>query len=164
MLNGMLLTWRRFYINRQTACIAIPSLSGCALEWKTPSQCVWDDAEFSQNGLELNSKTAIRRTVEQFAPMAKAFFTDVLKLRNANIKELLTDLILTQKNKPNDTDTVYRLYERIETHRRSSRKAIMHVFTSKTPCLADFVIEKLLRSTPSSLFVVSTPKAASGYH
>lgn len=164
MLNGMLLTGSRFCISHKTACIAMPSLSGCSLEWKTPSQCVWDDAEFSQNGLELNSKTAIRRTVEQYAPMAKAFFTDFLKLRNAGINELLADLVLMQKDKRDDPKTVHRLYERIESHRRSSPRTIMHVTTPRTPYLADFIIEKLLRSTPSSFFVVSTPEAASGYH
>jgi hypothetical protein len=118
MLNEMLLIGNRFRVYDQTACIAVPSLRGSALEWKTPAQCVWDDQEFSQNGLELESRTVIRRTVEQHAPLAKAFFTDVLKLPNAGIHELLADLTLMQQKKRDDPERVYRLYERIESCRR----------------------------------------------
>lgn len=84
----------RFRVDHRTACIAVPSLSGSGLEWKTPAQCVWDDGEFLRNELELESKTVIRRTVEQHAPTAQAFFTVVLKLKNAGIEELLADLAL----------------------------------------------------------------------
>ncbi|KAF2262892.1 hypothetical protein CC78DRAFT_605161 [Lojkania enalia] len=72
-----------FSVGDQTACIAVPSTSGSGLEWKTRAQCVWDDDEFSQNELKLESKSAIRRTIEQHAPIAKAFFTDILNLPNA---------------------------------------------------------------------------------
>lgn len=96
----------------------MPSLTGSAIEWKTPSQCVWNDEEFSQNGLELESKTAIRRVVEQHAPAAKAFFTDVLKLPNAGVNELLADLALMEKENRDDPKRVHRLYERIESCRR----------------------------------------------
>lgn len=127
----MLLIENRFSVDDRTACIALPPLSGSALEWKTPAQCVWDDDEFSQNKLELESKTAIRRTVEQHAPTAKAFFTDVLQLPNAGIDELLADLALMQSKKRDDPKRVYRLYERIESHRRSWPKPITHVSTPR---------------------------------
>lgn len=131
MLNEMLLIENRFGIDDKIACIAVPSSSGSALEWKTPAQCVWDDDEFSQNELELESKTPIRRTVEQHAPTAKAFFTDVLKVPNAGINELLADLALMQKRKRNDPKRVYRLYERIESCHRRWPKTITHVFTPR---------------------------------
>lgn len=131
MLNEMLLIENRFSVDDQTACIAVPSLPGSALEWKTPAQCVWDDEEFSQNGLELESKTAIRRIVEQHAPAAKAFFTDVLKLPSAGIHELLADLALMQKKKRDDPKRVYRLYERIESCRHRWRDTIRHVSTPR---------------------------------
>jgi hypothetical protein len=127
MFNEILLIKNRFSVNDKTPCIAIPSSSGSALEWKTPDQCVWCDDEFSQNELELESKTAIRRTVEQHAPTAKAFFTDVLKLPNAGIDELLADLALMQKKKRDDPKRVHRLYERIESCRRIWPKKIKHV-------------------------------------
>ncbi|KAF2276420.1 uncharacterized protein EI97DRAFT_458354 [Westerdykella ornata] len=116
-----------FSVDDQTACIAVPSLSGSPLEWKTPAHCVWDDDEFSQNELELESKTTIRRTIEHHAPTAKAFFTDVLKLPNAGIDELLADLALMQKRKRDDPKRVHRLYERIESCRRRRPKPITHV-------------------------------------
>lgn len=129
MLSEMLLIENSFSVDDKTACIAVPSLSGSALKWKTPAQCVWDDGEFSQNELELESKTAIRRTVEQHALTAKAFFTDVLKLPNAGIDELLADLALMQKEKRDDPKRVHRLYERIESCRRRWPETITHVFT-----------------------------------
>lgn len=92
---------------------------------------MWDDEEFSQNGLELESKTAIRRTIEQHASAAKAFFTDILKLPNAGIHELLADLALMQKKKRDDPKRVHRLYERIENCRRRWPDTIMHVSTPK---------------------------------
>lgn len=131
MLNEVLLIENRFSVDNKTACIAVPSLSGSALEWKTPAQCVWDDKEFSQNELELESKTAIRRTVDKHAPTAKTFFTNVLKLPNAGINELLADLTLMQKEKRDDPKRVYRLYERIESCCRCWPKTIKHVSTPR---------------------------------
>jgi hypothetical protein len=128
----MSLIENRFTIDNKSACIAVPSSSGSALEWKTPAQCVWDDEEFSRNGLELESKTAIRRTVEQHAPTAKAFFTDAIKLRNAGIDELLADIALMQEKKRDDPKRVYRLYERVESCRRSCSKKIMHASTPRS--------------------------------
>lgn len=127
MLNGMLLIENRFSVDDTTACIAVPSLPGSVLEWKTPAQCVWDDNEFSQNELELQSKTAIRRNVEQHAPTAKAFFINVLQLQNAGIDELLADLALMQKKELDNPRRVHRLYERIASHCRSCPNTIRHV-------------------------------------
>ncbi|KAH7130730.1 putative heterokaryon incompatibility protein [Dendryphion nanum] len=117
-----------FSIDSETACIALPSFSGSALEWKTQAQCVWDDGEFSQNGLKLESKTSVRRIIEKCVPTAQPFFDHVLNLRDAGITELLADLVLMQKKKSDDSKRVYLLYERIETHRRNSRREIREVF------------------------------------
>lgn len=103
-------------------CIALPSPSG-GLEWRKPSQCVWDDAEFVENGLELKSKVATRRVIERHAPSASLFFTNILRLPNAGIDELLADLRLLQEVGSDDTMTIFRLYERIQTYRRSSSAA-----------------------------------------
>jgi hypothetical protein len=148
MLNEMLLIENRFSVDDKIACIAVPSSSGSALEWKTPAQCVWDDDEFSQNELELESKTPIRRTVEQHAPTAKAFFTDVLKVPNAGIDELLADLALMQKKKRDDPKRVHRLYERIESCRRRWPKTITHVFTPRAWQLADRFDRKAFKKSP----------------
>jgi hypothetical protein len=129
MLNGMLLIENRFSVDDRTACIAIPSLTGSALEWKSPAQCVWDDKEFSENGLKLESKTVIRRIVERHAPTAKAFFTDILKLPNAHIQEMLVDLVIMEKEKRDDPKRVQLLYERIESCRRRWPNTIRHVST-----------------------------------
>ncbi|OKL55903.1 hypothetical protein UA08_08808 [Talaromyces atroroseus] len=120
-----------FSVDDQTACIAIPSLLGSAIEWKTPAQCVWGDEEFSHNEIELESKTAIRRTVEQHTPAAKAFFTDILKLPNAGICELLADLALMQEEKRDNPKRVNQLYERIQSGRRPWSNAIRHVSAFK---------------------------------
>lgn len=124
-MNEILLIINSFSVNDNVACIALP-LSGSVLQWITPAQCVWDDDEFSQNGLELESKTAIRRVVEHHAPTAKAFFINLLKLPNAGIDEMLADLALMQQQKRNDPTRVHRLYERIESYRRSYQGDIMH--------------------------------------
>jgi hypothetical protein len=108
----------------------VPSSSGSDLDWKTPAECVWDDDEFSQNGLVLESKTAIRRTIEQHAPTTKAFFTDILDIRNAGIHELLDDLELMERKKRDDPNRVYRLYERIESCRRACPEMIRHACPS----------------------------------
>lgn len=85
---------------------------------------MWNDEEFSQNELKLESKTAICRIVEQHAPAAKAFFTDILKLPNAGVNELLADLALMQKENRDDPKRVHRLYERIGSYRRYSPDTI----------------------------------------
>lgn len=113
------------------ACIAVPSSSGSSLDWKTPAQCVWDDREFSANELELESKTTIRRIVEEHAPTVKGFFTDILKLRDAGIEELLADLVLMQKTEDCEPGRVYRLYERIESCRRGRAQIITQVFAPR---------------------------------
>jgi hypothetical protein len=118
-----LLTCRSCNIDRSSCCIAVPSASG-SLEWKMPSQCVWNDQQFSQNELQLRSKVAMRRIIEQLAPSTVSFFTSILKLPDAGIVELLDDLKLLQRDGSDDYTTVFRLYERIETHRRGSHAII----------------------------------------
>ncbi|KAK8912646.1 hypothetical protein VCV18_012325 [Metarhizium anisopliae] len=113
-------------LNENTRCIALPASSGSALEWKTPAQCVWDDDEFSQNGLELVSKTAVRSIIEHYAPTTKEFFTNILRLPNAGIYELLEDLALMQEAEHDIPEQVYQLYERVQTYRRSCPEAIVH--------------------------------------
>jgi hypothetical protein len=110
-----------------TMCIAIPSPSKPVLEWKSPIQCVWDDKEFSDNKLQLQSKTALRPIVMKHMPATERFFTECLKLPNAGIHELLADLILMQTGKRDDQQRVYQIYERISTHRNPYRKTIRHV-------------------------------------
>jgi len=92
-----------------------------------PSQCVWDDQEFSQNGLQLQSKVALRRIIEQHSPITTSFFTNILKLSNAGIDELLDDLQILQRNGSDNSMIIFRLYERIETYRRSSLDKIKFV-------------------------------------
>lgn len=89
-----------------------------------PSECVWDDSEFSQNELQLQSKIAMQQIIEQHAPAAASFFTAIIKLPNAGIDELLGDLKLLQRDGSDDSATVFRLYERIEVCRRSSVEKI----------------------------------------
>ena len=107
-------------------------LSGSSLNWKTPSECVWDDREFLQNGLQIRSKKAMRHVVEQRYPTAKAFFTDILKLSDAGISELLRDLELMQENDSDEPSRVNLLYERIETFRRGSHTMIRFVWSCYT--------------------------------
>ncbi|EFZ02032.1 hypothetical protein MAA_01614 [Metarhizium robertsii ARSEF 23] len=136
-----------FSVDDKTACIAVPS-SGSALEWKTPAQCVWDDDEFSQNGLELESKMSIRSTIENHAPTAKAFFTKLLKLPNAGIRELLADLALMQETKRDAPKRVYRLYERVESCRRSWPERIRHVSTPRMRQVANRLDRKAFKKRP----------------
>jgi hypothetical protein len=136
-LIDLLLIESRFSVDDETVCIAVPSLSGPGLEWKTPAQCVWDDEEFSQNEIELESKLAIRPILEDHMPTAKAFFTNVLKLSNAGIVELLDDLKLMQREERDDPRRVYRLYERIESCRRHYSYQIKHVSNPITYELAN---------------------------
>ena len=98
----------------------------------TPAQCVWDDSEFSQNGLQLESRTAIRRSIEEHAPASMRFFTDVLKLRNAGLDELLADLLLMQEQNRDEPERVYRFYERIESYHRSQPRVIKYASMSSS--------------------------------
>src|ERR1700752_657438 len=90
--RGCSLTWYRCIIDANSYCIAVPVSSGSLLEWKVPSECVWDDQEFSQNGLQIRSKLVFRNIVEQHAATTKTFYTEILKLSDAGICELLRDL------------------------------------------------------------------------
>jgi hypothetical protein len=105
-------------INGSSFCIAVPSPSG-KLQWKMPSQCVWRDTEFSENGLQLRSKLAMQPLIEHHAPDTIPFFTNILKLPDAGIDELLEDLKMLQQESSDDAMLVFRLYERIQTHRRN---------------------------------------------
>jgi hypothetical protein len=113
------------------ACVAIPSLSESAVTWITPVQCVWDDEEFLQNKIKLESKTALRSIVEQHMPAAKTFFTHILRLPNAGIHELLADLALMQATNRYDSKRVHRIYERIESCRRTYSKTITYASNSR---------------------------------
>jgi hypothetical protein len=84
-----------------------------------PSQCVWRDTEFSENGLQLRSKLAMQPLIEYHAPDTSPFFTEILKLPDAGIHELLEDLKILQQESSDDVMLVFRLYERIQTHRRN---------------------------------------------
>lgn len=128
MTKEVLLIENRFSINGESAYIAIPPLNGVALEWRKPSQCVWDMDEFKQNGLELATKTSIRDTIRKHASTATAFFTEILELPNAGIDELLADLALMQKGQIDDPKRIYRLYERIQSHRRKEASKIKYLF------------------------------------
>lgn len=136
----------------ETACIAVPSSSGVGLEWKTPAQCVWGDDEFSQNGLVLESKIAVREIVEQHAPSAKPFFFEILSLQNAGIHELLADLALMQQKNSTNLQQAHRLYERIESHRRAWPKTIKFVRKHAMNGFADLFGRKAFRGHPLVLF------------
>lgn len=123
----LLLSKNRFTVHDETPCIAVPPSSGSILDWKTPAQCVWDDNEFRLNELELESKTSVRSTIENHAPATKAFFTEVLKLPNAGIDELLGDLALMEETKRDNPKRVYRLYERLNSCHRVWPENITHV-------------------------------------
>jgi hypothetical protein len=117
--------------DEDVACVAIPSPSEPSLNWKTPAQCVWDDAEFSQNGIELKSKIALRPIVKQHMLAAEAFFTKILKLPNAGIEELLADLALMQgTSSRRNSKRIHRLHERIESCRRTYSRRIKYAFNS----------------------------------
>ncbi|PVH94635.1 putative heterokaryon incompatibility protein [Periconia macrospinosa] len=121
-----------FTIGNRVPYIAVPSEANSALEWKTRAECVWDDVEFSQNGLKMESKCAIRHIIEQNAPAARGFFTQLLKLPDAGVDELLDDLALMQEQNRDEPSRVYMLYERIESYRRRYPKKIKCVSCWRT--------------------------------
>jgi hypothetical protein len=107
----------RLIIDDLSHCIMVPSANG-VLEWRTPRECVWEDTEFSENGLQLRSKLAMEPLVERHAPEIRQFFTNILKLPDAGIDELLEDLQMLWLENSDDVMLVFRLYERIQTRRR----------------------------------------------
>ncbi|KAF2104912.1 hypothetical protein NA57DRAFT_51704 [Rhizodiscina lignyota] len=109
--------------------IAVPSDSG-SLTWKLPFQCVWGDHEFSQNGLHLRSRISLQHIMERYLSDAVSFFTGILRIPNAGIDDLLGDLRLLQQEHSDDASTIFRLYERITAHCRSSRNEIRAAFTT----------------------------------
>lgn len=144
----MLLSRNRFIVDGETAFIAVPALSRPGLQWKSTAQCVWDDDEFTQNGLELESRIPIRSIMERHAPMAKAFFTEVLKLPDAGLGELLDDLALMQETTRDIPKRVYLLYERVDSFRRHQPKQIKHVATSQNASLANLLHRKAFKERP----------------
>ncbi|KAF2008954.1 putative heterokaryon incompatibility protein [Aaosphaeria arxii CBS 175.79] len=129
-------------------CIAIPSPSGTKFEWKSPSQCVWDDEEFSQNELILESKIAIHHIIEQYAPTAVPFFTKVLEIPNAGVAELLADLKLMQEQKRDEPKRVYLLYERISNYRRGFAGMIKYIQKVQTRSRADHWDREAFQNSP----------------
>ncbi|USP80364.1 uncharacterized protein yc1106_07638 [Curvularia clavata] len=113
------------------ACIAVPSMRESNLEWKMPAECVWGDREFSENELQLESKTALRSIVRENIPDAEDFFTRILMLPNAGINELLTDLVFMQTENRDDSKRVYQLYERIQYYCRSHEEIIEGAFRKR---------------------------------
>jgi hypothetical protein len=83
----------------------------------------------------------MRRVIEAHSPLTSLFFTNLLELPDAGINELLEDLKILQREKSNDSRTVFRLYERIETHRRNSAAKIMYVSRPYQRMLTDGRIE-----------------------
>jgi hypothetical protein len=125
---------------------------------------VWDDDEFSQNDIKLESKIALRRIVEQHMPAAKAFFTQILKLPNAGINELLADLALMQATSSYDSKRVDRIYERIESCRRTYPRKIRYVFSHSVLDRLTRWIEKHSKPAHSCFFGASKTKAINGSH
>jgi hypothetical protein len=130
--------WHSFH--ESAICIAIPT-ENSSLEWKKPSQCVWDDAEFTQNGLKLQSKVAMKHLIEKHTPDTTRFFTELLKIPNAGIDELLDDLKLLQQTQSNASKIVFRLYERIQTYCRSSAAKIKYAQLHEQLLLANLPID-----------------------
>jgi hypothetical protein len=125
--EGYLTNIISYHIEEEVACIAIPRQSESALTWKTPAQCVWDDDEFSQNNIKLESKIALLPIVDLHMPAAKMFFTQILRLPNAGINELLADLALMQATASYNSKRVNQIYERIESCRRTYPRKIKYV-------------------------------------
>ncbi|KAF2176591.1 hypothetical protein K469DRAFT_698364 [Zopfia rhizophila CBS 207.26] len=98
--------------------------------WKRPSECVWDDSEFTQNGLHLQSKTAIRRRLLSYVPRIEVFLTRILNLPNAGVRELLLDLEKLQREGSEDAATIFRIYERISGYCRSNSNDIRAAFNA----------------------------------
>jgi hypothetical protein len=89
--------------------------------------CVWDDGAFTQLGLTLRSKVAIRNAIEREIPDAAPLFNNILKLHNAGCTEFLGDLKLLQETNSIDEVTIHLLYDKIETYRLSHEQIIRYV-------------------------------------
>jgi hypothetical protein len=126
-MNSTLLIERRSEIDGKIDFIAVP-VSESHIEWRSLAQCVWNDDEFSQHGLQLESKMAIQELIERNAPSAKEFFTECLKLPNAGINEMLGDLRVMQEQKRNDTKRIHQLYGRIESLHHIHAEEIKYVY------------------------------------
>jgi hypothetical protein len=124
------LTKNRTGFGDGSTSVAIP-LSESRVEWKSRSQCVWNDDAFSQIGLHLETKTAIQNVVEKYAPKLAVFFTDDLELPDAGICEMLDDLKLMQEQKRTDIERVHRLYRGIQSFSRNHSQEIKSVNLTK---------------------------------
>jgi hypothetical protein len=98
---------------------------------------VWNDDEFSQHELQLESKMAIRDMIERNAPSSKKFFTECLKLPNAGINEMLGDLRIMQERKRSDIKRIHRLYGRIQSLHHIHAEEIKYVLLSIQAVIAD---------------------------
>jgi hypothetical protein len=148
--------------DEDVACVAIPSLSGSALTWLTPAQCVWDDTEFSQNEIELKSKTALRTIMEQHMSTARTFFTQILELPNAGIHELLGDLALMQAENSYNSKRIHRIYERIESCRRPHSKTIAYASYPRDRHRLTILIDLHSKLAHSSFFGAYIAKKING--
>ena len=144
-------------IDSSSCCIAVPSTSG-KLQWKTPSECVWRDTEFSENGLQLRSKLAVQPLIDLHAPDTSPFFTNILKLPDAGIDELLGDLKMLQQESSDDVMLVFLFYERIQTHRRNGAASdkIRYARIDKLDEIAQKAAEVLLTIVLWSSFETTT--------
>ena len=93
---------------------------------------MWDAQEFSLNNLQLRTKVVMQRVVSSSYPNTEdstvpSFFTDVVKLPNAGIDELLDDLRLMQRDQSDDSTVIYRLYEVIQTYSLRAPDKIRYV-------------------------------------
>jgi hypothetical protein len=152
------------HFDEEVPCVAIPSRSRSALNWKTPAQCVWDDAEFSQNNIQLKSKIALRPIVEQHIPAARPFFAQILKLPNAGIDELLADLALMQVTSSHNPKRVHLIYERIKSCRRTDPRKIKYVSLQSVWHRLTRWIEMHSKPDHSCFFGASVTKATHGSH
>jgi hypothetical protein len=137
-MDYTLLIEHRSDINGKIDFIAVP-VSESHLVWRSLAQCVWSDDEFSQHGLQLESKMAIRDMIERNAPSAKKFFTECLKLPNAGINEMLSGLRAMQEWKYNDIKRIHRLYESIQSLRHIHAEEIKYVLASIQVVITDLL-------------------------
>jgi hypothetical protein len=135
-MDYTLLIEHRSDIDGKIDHIAVP-VSESRIEWRSLAQCVWNDDEFSQHGLQLESKMAIRDMIERNAPSAKKFFIKCLKLPNAGINEMLGGLRVMQERKSNDIKRINRLYGRIQSLRHIHAEEIKYVLPSIQVVITD---------------------------
>jgi hypothetical protein len=146
-IDYALLIENRWEVEDELEFLAVP-ISKSRFEWKSRAQCVWSDDEFSQNGLHLKSKIAIRDSVKKHARAAECFFTEYLGIPDAGIEEMLDDLKLMQEQRCNDTERIHCLYKRIESFSRKHSEAIKYVSLSGQVVIADGLSRDAFESHP----------------